>query len=84
MNADQYNYTYFYSSFIFTSITSTLSNLAVEWITFLLGIVKVQGSNFGPEVGYLLRVFVSFLRESAERVPQIRPRQLPPFQLING
>jgi hypothetical protein len=34
-----------------------ISNVVVEWLTFLLRIREVPGSNLGPEAGYLDRGF---------------------------
>jgi hypothetical protein len=36
-------------------------NVVVEWLTLLLRIREVPGSNLGPDTGYPDRVFVIFL-----------------------
>jgi hypothetical protein len=48
--------------FIFMILTIT-PNVMVEWLTFLLRIREVLGSNLGPETGYPER-FVVFLYPS--------------------
>jgi hypothetical protein len=41
-------------------------NVVVEWITLMLRIREVPGSNLGPETGYLHRLFVVFLSPSRQ------------------
>jgi hypothetical protein len=57
-----------------------LLNVVVEWLTLLLRILRVLGSNLGTETGYPeLRFFIVFLSPS-RKIPglylKIRPRPL--------
>jgi hypothetical protein len=51
----------------------------VEWLTLLLRIWEVSGSNLGPETEYSERSFVVFPSplDNAGIVPQTRPRLIP-------
>jgi hypothetical protein len=54
-------------------------NVVVEWLTLLLRIREVPGSNLDLETGYPhcdFRGFPQFLQANVRIVPQMRPRPL--------
>jgi hypothetical protein len=43
-------------------------NVMVEWLTLLLHIKEVPGSNLSPQTSFLTEVFIVFLRPSRQRL----------------
>jgi hypothetical protein len=68
-----------FKSYFQNELFIDILNIMAEWLTLLLHIYEVQGSNLGPETRYpeVFMIFLSPYRQMSGKNHKIRPCLLP-------